>query len=121
MGWSKSRVTVGSTKNTEFILILLCVSYCVFICIFHMSNSDLTFALPCIQAFPPSSGHGELPLGVLGAKLSSTRCHARPKHKWLKQKQDSKEQEKTARKYPVGALGGGQPTSLLLAAVLCPR
>ena len=42
-GWGKSRFTVVSTKNTEFILVLLFINYYI---IFHISNCK-PFAPPC--------------------------------------------------------------------------
>ena len=41
IGWSKFRLTVVSTQNTECILLLLFVNYCI---IFHMNNCKSTFA-----------------------------------------------------------------------------
>ena len=41
--WGKSRFTVLSTKNTEFIIVLLFINYCV---IFHMNNCKLLWPNP---------------------------------------------------------------------------
>ena len=44
-GWGKSRFTVVSTQNMQFILVLLFINYFI---IFHTNNYKPTFASPCI-------------------------------------------------------------------------
>ena len=48
-GWSKSRFTVVTTWNTEFILPLVFINYCL---IFHANYCKPTFALPWISMIP---------------------------------------------------------------------
>ena len=45
-GLGKYRFTVLSTQNTEFILVLLCINYCI---IFRMNICKATFASPCMS------------------------------------------------------------------------
>ena len=42
-GWGKNRFTVVNTQNTEFILALVCISYCI---IFHMNICKPIFVPP---------------------------------------------------------------------------
>lgn len=50
-------------QSTAFILVWVCVSYCIFLCTFRINDSDPTLAPPRVRASPPSPGHGELPPG----------------------------------------------------------